>query len=109
IETEKLAVALGAEGGGSRAVGEERHLADRIARAEKRDATLDLIRRLHHIDAHLSARDEIERVAWVALAKKLLAAGQSDGDEMRGEFRQRKTAEARKKIDSREQFRVRGD
>ena len=109
IEAQQLAVGLGADGGGSRAVGEERHLAHRSARAEHRDPALAGIGASGHVDPHLAARDQIEGVAGIALVKQLGPARQFDRDEMRGELGQGNAAEARKEIDPRKQSRMSGD
>ena len=64
-----FAIGLGLDGGGARAVGEKRHLAERLARAQDFNARLGGATLVDRVDADRSAGDQIEGVARFGLTE----------------------------------------
>jgi hypothetical protein len=108
IQSQQLTVRLCADGGGSRTVGEQRHLTKRIAGAENGDPAFAGFRPRVHVDTDVTPGHEVEGVARISLAKQVSAPGQWHRHQARGELCQSDAVQTREQLNSSKQIGVLG-
>ena len=106
LQAQDFAIALGLDAGGARAVGEQRHLAERLAGAQDLKARLAGATLVGRIDADRSAGDQIESVTRFGLMEDDRARLVRQRLQVRCQLGERHLVQAGEQIDLSEQPRV---
>jgi hypothetical protein len=106
VQAQQLTVRLCADGGGSGTVGEQRHLAERIAGAKNGNPAFADFRPCVYVYTDVTPGHEVEGVARISLAKHVDAPGQRHRHQARGELCQSDAVQTREQLNSSEQIGV---
>ena len=106
FETQHFASALGLDAGGTRAVGEQRHLAERLAGAQHLQARLAGTALVGRVDTHRTGGDQIESVTRLGLTEDDRARLVGQRLQVRCQLGERHLFQAGEQIDLAEQPRT---